>query len=187
MSPEKSSQNGPAASPRRTAAPWWEQRSTAIALILLSAVPLLYPPIPPLVDLLGHMGRYRVELDLATSPWLQQYFGFHWAVIGNLGVDLLVVPLAKLFGLELGGEADRAGDPAADRRRLAVGRARGARPHSADRAVRAAVRLQPSVPVRLRQFRAVDGAWRSSPSRCGCGSAGWAGRGCARSCSCRSR
>ena len=64
-------------------------------------VPLLYPPIPPLVDLLGHMGRYRVEVDLATSPWLSRYYGFHWAAIGNLGVDVLILPLSKLFGLEL--------------------------------------------------------------------------------------
>jgi len=64
-------------------------------------VPLLYPPVPPLVDLLGHMGRYRVELDLDHSPWLQRYYDYHWAAIGNLGVDLLVIPLGKLFGLEL--------------------------------------------------------------------------------------
>jgi hypothetical protein len=70
-------------------------------MILLSAVPLLYPSIPPLVDLLGHMGRYRVELDLDTSPWLGRYYGFQWQAIGNLGVDLLIVPLSKLFGLEL--------------------------------------------------------------------------------------
>jgi hypothetical protein len=55
---------------------------------------------PPLVDLLGHMGRYRVELDLDRSPWLQQYYDYHWAAIGNLGVDLLVIPLGKLLGLE---------------------------------------------------------------------------------------
>jgi hypothetical protein len=46
------------------------------------------------------MGRYRVQLDLAGSPDLQQYFGFHWQVIGNLGVDLLVELLAPLIGLE---------------------------------------------------------------------------------------
>jgi hypothetical protein len=63
-------------------------------------VPLLYPPIPPLVDLLGHMGRYRVELDLAHSPFLHRYYDYHWAAIGNLGVDLLVIPLGKLIGLE---------------------------------------------------------------------------------------
>lgn len=72
-----------------------------MALIVLSAVPLLYPPIPPLVDLLGHMGRYRVQLDVATSPWLSQYYGFNWAPIGNLGVDLLVEALGPVLGLEL--------------------------------------------------------------------------------------
>ena len=80
---------------------WWETRWFVALAALLTMVPLLYPAIPPLVDLFGHMGRYRVELDGASSPWLGQYFGYHWAAIGNLGVDLLVVPLAPIFGLEL--------------------------------------------------------------------------------------
>ncbi|HVU29823.1 MAG TPA: hypothetical protein VHE36_05425 [Sphingomicrobium sp.] len=80
--------------------PWWESRTCIALVVLATMVPLLYPPIPPLVDLLGHMGRYRVELDLANSPWLQQYYDYHWAAIGNLGVDLLVIPLGKLLGLE---------------------------------------------------------------------------------------
>src|SRR5215212_467031 len=79
---------------------WWNSRPWLIAFVLISAIPLLYPPIPPLVDLFGHMGRYRVELDIGRSPWLSQYYGFHWALIGNLGVDLLVMPLGRLLGLE---------------------------------------------------------------------------------------
>lgn len=79
---------------------WWEKRWTVAALMLLSVVPLLWPDIPPLLDLPGHMGRYRVQLDLATSPDLQQYFGFRWQVIGNLGVDVLVQILAPILGLE---------------------------------------------------------------------------------------
>jgi hypothetical protein len=79
---------------------WWE-RPWFVALVLaLSTAPLLYPPIPPLVDLLGHMGRYRVELDLARSPSLQLYYGYRWAAIGNLGVDVLVKLLGPLLGLE---------------------------------------------------------------------------------------
>ncbi|MFL6739024.1 MAG: hypothetical protein ACJ8FJ_07550, partial [Sphingomicrobium sp.] len=81
--------------------PWWESRVAVALVILAAAVPLLYPAIPPLVDLPGHMGRYRVELDLANSPWLKQYFTYHWAAIGNLGVDLLVMALGPLIGLEL--------------------------------------------------------------------------------------
>ncbi|MEO6360852.1 MAG: hypothetical protein ABIO43_09810 [Sphingomicrobium sp.] len=84
------------------ARPWWEQRWFVALVILLAAVPLLYPRVPPLVDLFGHMGRYRVELDLDTSPWLRLYYGFRWSAIGNLGVDILIIPFAKLFGLELG-------------------------------------------------------------------------------------
>jgi hypothetical protein len=82
------------------ARPWWEAPPVLLAVVLLTMLPLIYPPIPPLVDLFGHMGRYRVELDLAQSPWLQQYFSYHWAAIGNLGIDLLIIPLGKLIGLE---------------------------------------------------------------------------------------
>ncbi|HET9459527.1 MAG TPA: hypothetical protein VFO51_06060 [Sphingomicrobium sp.] len=79
---------------------WWEERWFVALVVLLSAVPLIYPPIPPLVDLFGHMGRYRVQLDIDDSPWLRGYYGFRWAAIGNLGVDLLVMPLGRLIGLE---------------------------------------------------------------------------------------
>lgn len=82
------------------ARPWWESRLCLSLVVLATMLPLLYPPVPPLVDLFGHMGRYRVELDLDRSPWLQQYFNYHWAAIGNLGVDLLVIPFGNLLGLE---------------------------------------------------------------------------------------
>ena len=92
----------PAAAPLPKGAPrpWWEGRPFVAAMILLAFVPLLYPQIPPLVDIGGHMGRYKVAADLADSPILQQWFSFRWLPIGNLGVDLLVVPLSKLIGIE---------------------------------------------------------------------------------------
>lgn len=80
---------------------WWQSQWGAGAIALLCALPLLWPAIPPLVDLPGHMAAYKVELDLASSPDLQRYYSLHWAVIGNLGMNLLVIPLSKLFGLEL--------------------------------------------------------------------------------------
>ena len=80
--------------------PWWSTRGFAIAMIVAAAVPLIWPAIPPLVDLPGHMGRYAVQIAPADSP-LHRWFDFEWAMIGNLGVDLLVVPLSRLFGLEL--------------------------------------------------------------------------------------
>lgn len=75
-------------------------RLVILLLAALSILPLIYPSIPPLTDLLGHIGRYRVQLDLASNPVLQRYYGFEWALIGNLGVDLLVQAIGPLIDLE---------------------------------------------------------------------------------------
>lgn len=72
------------------------------AVAVLCAVPLLLPTTPPLVDVPGHIGRFRVELDLNSTPSLQRFFDFQWHLVGNLGTDLLIIPLAHVFGLELG-------------------------------------------------------------------------------------
>lgn len=80
---------------------WWADRRFLMALVLLSAVPLAWPALPPLTDALGHIARYHIETTIDRSPALQRYYSFHWALIGNLGVDVLIVPLAKLLGVEL--------------------------------------------------------------------------------------
>ncbi len=80
---------------------WWERRWFFAFLIAASTVPLLWPETPPLVDVPGHMGRFRVQLDLADSEYLQRYFDFQWALLGNLGTDLLIELLGPVFGLEL--------------------------------------------------------------------------------------
>ena len=79
---------------------WWQRRDYVIGLCCLMVVPLLRPDLPPLIDLMGHIGRYGVELGRAHSPYLQRYYGFEWGLIGNLGIDLLVVPLGRLLGVE---------------------------------------------------------------------------------------
>jgi hypothetical protein len=81
---------------------WWQKRTTVVLLALAAMLPLLWPTIPPLVDLPGHMGRYRVQLDYTDSAILRDFYSFKWSLIGNLGVDLLIVPISKIFGLELG-------------------------------------------------------------------------------------
>ena len=80
---------------------WWQTRWFVAAMVVAATLPLLWPDIPPLVDLPGHMGRYRVQLDGGTHSWLADWYDFRWSLIGNLGIDLLIVPLAPVFGLEL--------------------------------------------------------------------------------------
>lgn len=79
---------------------WWQTRRYALLLVLLAAVPILFTDIPPLTDLLGHVGRYGVQLNIDTSPYLKHYYGFRWALLGNLGVDLIVEALGPVVGIE---------------------------------------------------------------------------------------
>ena len=79
---------------------WWERPSVLAALVALMALPLLWPTIPPLVDLPAHMSRYAVAADGGRSPALAAFYEFHWRLVGNLGVDLLAVPLSHLVGVE---------------------------------------------------------------------------------------
>lgn len=81
---------------------WWERGWFHALLLFAVSIPLLYPTVPPLVDLPGHLGQYRIELDHDTVPALRKYFAVEWKLVGNLGVDLLVVPLSAVFGLEPG-------------------------------------------------------------------------------------
>lgn len=79
---------------------WWNSRFVVPGLMLLSTVPFWFVHTPPLIDYLAHIGRYHVQLHLSDSPALQQNWDFHWQLVGNLGVELLIAPLAPLLGLE---------------------------------------------------------------------------------------
>jgi hypothetical protein len=79
---------------------WWQTRWFVAVAAILAALPLVWPDVPPLVDLPGHMARYRVQLSHGAVPWFRDWYNFQWALIGNLGVDLLVEPLAPILGLE---------------------------------------------------------------------------------------
>ncbi len=79
---------------------WWQTRTFVALVTLAAAIPLLWPTIPPLVDLPGHMGRYRVQLAYDHVARLHNWYDFRWSLIGNLGIDLLMVPLGPLLGVE---------------------------------------------------------------------------------------
>ncbi|WP_298091684.1 hypothetical protein [uncultured Sphingomonas sp.] len=78
---------------------WWQSRAFVAVCLILSMVPLLWPAIPPLTDLPGHIGRYRILSEAGQGP-LAAHFGVRWAVIGNLGVDLIVLALHPVLDVE---------------------------------------------------------------------------------------
>jgi hypothetical protein len=74
----------------------------AIALAFVSCLPVLLAQHPQMTDYPSHLARYYIMLDQGHSAWLARYYDFKWSWSGNLGVDLLIWPMARLFGLELG-------------------------------------------------------------------------------------
>ena len=74
-----------------------------VALALLASLPVLVAAYPQMGDYPAHLARYHVMLADGQNPWLNRYYGFEWKWTGNLGVDLLIGPLARLIGLEAAG------------------------------------------------------------------------------------
>src|SRR5690349_4102100 len=74
-----------------------------VILSLLAGLPFLVAQHPQLTDYASHLARYHIMVDGGRSPFLARYYEFEWLFRGNLGADLLVWPLAKLFGVEAAG------------------------------------------------------------------------------------
>ncbi|MGE3690524.1 MAG: hypothetical protein AB7F98_03995 [Novosphingobium sp.] len=74
-----------------------------IALALLACLPFAVARYPQMTDYASHLARWHVMLDQGQSEWLARHYVFTWRWSGNLGADLLIWPMAKLFGLETGG------------------------------------------------------------------------------------
>ncbi len=75
----------------------------ALLLALAASLPPILAHYPQMTDYPAHLARWYVMLNHQTNPLLEQYYSFRWAWSGNLGADLLIGPLAALFGLETGG------------------------------------------------------------------------------------
>jgi hypothetical protein len=88
--------------PQPAPAGWWGSGWLWAALALASVVPFLVTSLPPIGDLYNHIGRYHVMLHHGQSAWLQKYYQFHWGILPNMGQDLLIVPFARVFGVERG-------------------------------------------------------------------------------------
>lgn len=74
-----------------------------IALSLLASLPAIVAWTPQMTDYPSHLAGYRIMLDHGSDPFLTWYFLFQWEWTGNLGAELLMVPLAPIFGIETAG------------------------------------------------------------------------------------
>lgn len=74
-----------------------------IVLSLIAALPAVVAWSPQMTDYPSHLAGFKVMLDHGYDPFMTHYFLFRWEWTGNLGAELLMVPLAPIFGLELAG------------------------------------------------------------------------------------
>ena len=70
----------------------------AVAAFVLAVLPLLWPTIPPLTDVPGHIGRYHLMLGRGSAS-IAQWYSFEWHLVPNLGADLIVSMVAPGIGL----------------------------------------------------------------------------------------
>ncbi|MFM5908878.1 MAG: hypothetical protein ACKOPO_15015 [Novosphingobium sp.] len=76
----------------------------AVLMAMVATLPPLITNYPMMTDYPAHLARWHVMLEHGRNPVLDAYYGFRWAWSGNLGADLLIFPLAALFGVETGGK-----------------------------------------------------------------------------------
>lgn len=81
-------------------ATWWCVLGV-FCLVLLA--PLTLADVPPLLDYPNHLARLFVLAFISTDPVLARFYIPHWAIIPNLGLDLTVPPLLRLFPVHLVG------------------------------------------------------------------------------------
>ena len=89
---------GKAGNPLRDESFW-----LGMVLSLLASLPAIVAWAPQMTDYPSHLAGFKVMLDHGYDPFLTHYFLFKWEWTGNLGAELLMVPLTPIFGLELAG------------------------------------------------------------------------------------
>jgi hypothetical protein len=79
---------------------FWGQGWFWCVLALASLLPFIVAPLPMMPDFFSHTARYHVMNHGADSAFLPRYYRFQWALIGNLGIDLVMVPLGAIWPTE---------------------------------------------------------------------------------------
>lgn len=71
------------------------------AILAATLLPLGLTAHLPLSDLPNHLARQYVLRDWANTPALQTYYGYHWALIPNLALELFVAAGRILLPIEI--------------------------------------------------------------------------------------
>ena len=74
-----------------------------LLMFLLALLPLFATPVLPLIDFYNHLARFYVLAHIGESPLLQAHYAAHWALLPDVGVDVVGVPLLSFLAPMLAG------------------------------------------------------------------------------------
>jgi hypothetical protein len=70
--------------------PWRARDYGLLALIFLVALaPMAATPVLPFIDFYNHIARYFIMAHIGVEPDLAQNYAVHWALLPNLGLDVI--------------------------------------------------------------------------------------------------
>jgi hypothetical protein len=78
----------------------WQNPFIWVVIFVIITIPFWVTNMPPLLDLPGHMARYHIAQEWATSADLQRFYSYKWMLSGNLGGDLIVFGLKDILSIE---------------------------------------------------------------------------------------
>lgn len=82
----------------------------AVALCIAAlTIPLLLVEVPPILDYPNHLARLWILAVGQSDPVVSTFAEARWAILPNLGVDILVPPLIRLLPVHLAGRLMLAG------------------------------------------------------------------------------
>ena len=82
---------------------WTAVQGIAVFLVflLISIIPLLTHPMPPLEDYANHVSRMYVIADGGRNPNLAKFYEIDWELVPNLMMDLIVPQIARFVNVYL--------------------------------------------------------------------------------------
>ena len=72
--------------------------------MLITAIPIIANPLPPLEDYVNHLARMHVIASISKDVDLARFYEIDWQFVPNLMMDLTVPILAKVMSIYLAGE-----------------------------------------------------------------------------------
>lgn len=75
----------------------WKVTAAIVAIFVAAIVPVIAAPILPMVDYYSHVARYFVLANLNSDAFLGQFYEARWAILPNIGLDVIGVSLMKIL------------------------------------------------------------------------------------------